>query len=62
MRWLACCAEPHWASTVVRAGLPRQARVQPGVAGDVVGLLARLGDAAADHLLDLGGIQARPVE
>ncbi len=31
---------------------------EPGVARDVVRLLARLGDAAADDLLDLGGVDA----
>jgi hypothetical protein len=34
-----------------RTGVPRQAGVQPGTADHVVGLLARLGHASADHLL-----------
>ena len=38
--------------SVVAAGPVRQAGVQPGGAGDVVRLLAGLGDAAADDLLD----------
>src|SRR5690606_38117409 len=35
-----------------RADLPGQARVEPRGAGDVVGLGARLGDAATDDLFD----------
>ena len=38
--------------------LEREARAQPGVAGDVRGLLAGLGHAAADDLLDLVGVDA----
>ena len=41
------------------AGLEGLARRQPGVARDVVRLLAGLRHAAADHLLDVGGIDAR---
>ena len=41
-----------------RADLLGQARGQPGDAGDVVGLLAVLGDATADGLLDLVGVDA----
>ncbi|SLH87554.1 Uncharacterised protein [Mycobacteroides abscessus subsp. abscessus] len=44
------------------ADLPRQARVQPRDPGDVVGLLACLGDAAADDLLDQGRIQVGAFE
>ena len=44
------------------ARLVRQARVQPRGAGDVAGLLARLGHAAAGHLLHLGGVDARAIE
>ena len=43
------------------ARLVRQSRMQPGGAGDVVRLLARLGHAAASHLLDLAGVDAGPV-
>ncbi len=35
-----------------------QARGQPADPGDVVGLLAVLGDAAADELLDVAGVDA----
>ena len=52
MRCAACCAEPHWASRVRQPGLVGQPGVQPGGPGDVAGLLARLGDAAAGDLLD----------
>jgi hypothetical protein len=44
------------------AGRGRQAGVQPGRAGDVVGLLARLGDAPAEHLLDQRGVDAGAVD
>ena len=40
----------------------RQPGVQPRRPGDVAGLLARLRHAAARHLLDLGRLDARPVE
>ena len=39
-------------------GLDRQARLQPGVAGDVEALLAELLDAAGDHVLDLQRVDA----
>ena len=39
-----------------RADVLGQARGQPADAGDVVGLLAVLRDAAADDLLDIAGI------
>jgi hypothetical protein len=51
--WVACWEDPHAESTVVPA--VRQAGVQPGRPSHVVGLLARLGDAAADDLPDLVG-------
>jgi hypothetical protein len=44
------------------AGLMWQAGVQPGGAGDVVRLFARLRDAAAEHLLDQGGVDAGAVD
>ena len=59
MKWLACWAEPHWQSTVVAADSYGQPGAQPGVAGDVGGLLAGLGDAAPDDLLDRSGVDAR---
>ncbi len=46
-----CWPEPHWASMVV-AGVLGEPGVQPGRADHVVGLLAGLGDAAADDLVD----------
>ena len=51
-RLVACCDEPHWASTVVPATLDREAGGEPRGASDVEGLLAGLGDAAADDLAD----------
>ena len=52
----ACCAEPHWRSTVVAGVSIGQAGLQPGVAPDVEALLAVLLDAAGDDVLDrLGG-------
>ena len=45
-----------------RAGLPRQPAAEPGGAGDAVGLLAGLGDAAADDLLDKQRVDAGALE
>ena len=42
-----------------RRGGDRQARGQPGAAGDVEGLLADLAHAAADDLVDQRGVDAR---
>ena len=47
-----CWPEPHCASIGGGAGVLGQPGVQPGAADHVVGLLAGLGDAAADDLLD----------
>jgi hypothetical protein len=44
------------------ADLVGQPRVQPGGPGDVAGLLARLGDAAAGHLVNAAGLDARPLQ
>ena len=43
-------------------GLDRQPGLEPGVAGDVDALLAELLDAAGDDVLDLGGLDARPLD
>ena len=43
-------------------GLPGQAGGEPGAAGDVVALCAGLGHAAADDLLDQGGVDACPAD
>jgi hypothetical protein len=51
----ACCAEPHWRSTVV-AGVSIGARPRASVAGDVDALLAELLHTAGDDILDLGGV------
>ena len=45
-----------------RGGLDRQPGLQPGVARDVPGLLADLLHAPGDHVLDLGGVDARPLD
>ena len=42
------------------AGVPALAGRQPGIASDVVRLLASLGDAAANHLLNLLRVNAGP--
>jgi hypothetical protein len=39
-----------------------QAGAEPGVAGDVGGLLAGLGHATAHDLLDRAGLEARPLD
>ena len=61
-RCAACWAEPHWASSVSAARRVGQPGVQPGRAGDVVGLLAGLRDAAAEDLLDLARVDAGPFD
>jgi hypothetical protein len=43
-----------------RGSLDRQSGLQPGVAADVVGLLAVLLDAACDHVVDLTRVDAGP--
>ena len=45
-----------------RRHLPREARSDPRVAGDVASLLARLGDAAADDVVDPFGVDAGALE
>ena len=52
IRCAACCAAAALGVDGRGAGVLRQPGVQPGRPGDVVGLLAGLGDAAADDLLD----------
>ena len=62
IRCTACCDEPQAQSIAGAGGRVRQTRVQPGVAGDVVGLLARLGHAAADDLADDRRVEAGSFE
>ncbi len=57
-RWLACCALPHWQSTLVAPTCSGSPAISQGLPGDVVGLLAVLGDATADHLLDAAGVDS----
>ena len=45
-----------------RRGLDRQPGLEPGVAGDVDALLAELLHAAGDDVLDLGGVDAGPLD
>ena len=45
-----------------RRDAPRQSGRDPGVAGDVAALLARLGDAAADDVVDQRGIEVVAVD
>ena len=61
-KFTACWAEPHWRSTVVAGVSIGQPGLQPGVAADVEHLLAVLLDAAGDHVLDLGGVDARALD
>ena len=58
----ACCDEPHCRSTLVAGHAPRQSGRDPRVAGDVAALLPRLGDAAADDVVDQGGIEVVAVD
>ena len=60
--FVACCDEPHWLSTVVAAAEIGQTGGEPRGAGDVEALHADLADTAADHLADLGRIDAGPVD
>lgn len=60
IRWLACWALPHLAVDGGGTDLLGQSGRQPGRPGDVVGLLAVLGDAAADGLLDERGVDLKP--
>ena len=57
-RWADCWPEPHWASMVVAPVRWASPALQPGPPDHVVGLLAGLGDAAADDLVDLA--ESRP--
>ena len=61
-RLVACCDEPHWASTVVAATSSGMPADEPRGAGDVERLLADLAHAAADELADLVGIDPRPLD
>ena len=62
IRWLACWRAAALAVDGGGADVLGQSRGQPGHPGDVVGLLAGLGDAAADDLLDLAGVDAGPLD
>ena len=54
----ACCADPHWRSTVVAGVSIGKPGLEPGIAGDVDALLTELLHTAGDHVLDLGGLDA----
>ena len=56
-KWMACCAEPHWRSTVVPGTDSGKPGGQGGVAGDVHRLLPDGHGAAHDHVLHQGGVQ-----
>ena len=56
-RWAACWPEPHCASTMVPPVCCARPGVQPGAAHHAVGLLAGLGDAAGDDLVDEVGVE-----
>ncbi len=57
-KWIACCDDPHCRSTDVAGDRVRETGRDPGVAGDVAALLADLGDAAADDVVDPLGVDA----
>ena len=59
--WIACCEEPHCRSMVTAGTLCGMLRGQHRIAPDMERLLARLGDAAHDHVVDRGGIDPRPL-
>ena len=58
-KWTACWDEPHCRSTRGGGHVPGRPAGDPGVAGHVVALLAHLGDAAADHVVDPARVDAR---
>ena len=61
-RLVACCDEPHWASTVVAATSRGSPAREPRGPGDVEGLRADLAHAAADDLADQGGVDAAALD
>ena len=58
----ACCEEPHWRSMVTPGDVFGQPGRQPAGAGDVAGLRADRVDAAEDHVLDRGRVDAGAVD
>ena len=58
----ACCDEPHCRSTLVAGTCHGQPGRDPGVAGHVAALLARLGDATADDVVDEAGVDVDALE
>ena len=61
-RFVACCDEPHWLSTVVPATWSGRPALEPRGPGDVERLLTDLAHAPADHLADLDRVDAGPVD
>ena len=59
-KWMDCWDEPHWRSTVVPGTDSGQPARQHGHPGHVEALLADLLDAAPDHVVDHGGVEAVP--
>ena len=58
-KFTACCAEPHWRSTVVAGVSTGRPAWSQALRPDVEHLLAVLLDAAGDDVLDLRGVDAR---
>ena len=61
-RWVACWAEPHWASMVVPAVCWGRPACSQARRTSALRLLAGLRDAAADDLLDRVGVDAGAVD
>ena len=61
-KWIDCCEEPHCRSMVTAGTRLRQLRGEHRVAADMEGLLARLADAAHDHIVDRGRIDPGAVD
>ena len=57
-KWAACCDDPHCLSIVTPGHALGQAGREPGGARDVERLGADLVDAAEDHVVDGGGVDA----
>ena len=62
IRWLACCADPHWQSMVVAPVCHGSPAASQAVRVTLLDCCTGLGDAAADDLLDEGRVDAGALE
>ena len=59
-KWMDCWDEPHWRSTVVPGTDSGQPAASTAIRPTLPRLLADLLDAAPDHVVDHGGVEAVP--